>query len=148
MDLEAHPGNLYRRAKINLRELSNRHPSQFPIGPYQLRWPDGWHTIMRDLCQLVDDLALDTYWIAAREDGGVFQLVTMGMSPYAGMRLRGLQGPDPVGEAHRKSCVTCARCGGPGTLQRTGWVMTLCDACTPKVIAWNRARGDAPGCSK
>ena len=91
--------------------------------------PDGWFTILDNLCLLIRG--------RLKYEKGISQVVAVQIKEKFGELRFYYTGGDQyvaglVAMAEAMSTVTCENCGHPGESRRPGWVATLCDECNNK----------------
>ena len=81
---------------------------------------DGWYAIVAEVCRAVDDSEETVVWTQIKEKYGGLRMYHFGGSDF----VEGV-----VRMAEHMSYRTCERCGHPGSPNKSGWIMTLCDSC-------------------
>lgn len=122
------------------RDLLTKYPAIFGEDPNSPRramyWGiecgDGWANLLDDLCRDIQRY-IDTAhvqqvtFIQVKEKFGELRIYYTLIDKYVA---------DLVGEAARKSKLTCELCGEPGKCQKTpsGWIKTVCSDCLLKAM--------------
>ena len=142
---------MYKNLQSHLQELTSRFPKQFQLSKaISLGWPDGWHPLVRGVCEQVAVLAPDLYWIQIKEKFGGLRMYfpegpLLADNVSTGEIIAKLGGDTPLAQAVSKivddamsqSSHICAWCGSAGVRRREEtWIVTACDAC---LIQFRRA---------
>lgn len=147
-----HPGNIYQQWKRHLLLMKQRHPSQFEGQSISLAWPDGWHPLVERVCAALHARDPQVRWVQIKEKYGSLRMYFAGQPFRADVVIehKGLlsfysrerdRSHDPVlaliMDAEKESLKTCCRCSAPGHAHIfEGWVLTVCEACTPIIQAY------------
>jgi len=110
----------------------NTHRCNFHCG-------EGWKNIVNNLCEELLMVAPEVEVAQIKEKFGTLRFYIGGVHEDIYKQVHAL-----IGEAERKSAVTCEQCGEPGGMTSIGgWMQTLCPTCHQKKIARTKADYDA-----
>lgn len=94
---------------------------------------DGWYNLIREAAEKLEPLIVairmeypQEYFPRAAQVKEKFGTLRFYMSS-ATEEMDAI-----IGEAERKSAITCEECGKTGRLREGGWLLTLCDDCGEK----------------
>lgn len=152
-----HPGNIYGHYEAHVAELKALYPSQFSGPMTSCDWPDGWHSIVLDVCGFAAKTRPETRWLQIKEKYAGLRMYYAGGSFRAD--LRGTDGlvsvlmpregeqaapefQEMVTRSEALSLKTCCLCGAHDEGARvecrkfTSWLLTACERCLPLITAY------------
>ncbi|MGQ0619852.1 MAG: hypothetical protein ACT4QA_08050 [Panacagrimonas sp.] len=132
----SHPGNIYSDTHQRAA-LKARFPRQFACQHIGQDWPDGWHHLVTEVCEVVDRSGLDIRWSQLKEKFGGLKMYRTGHELNPSPALEQIQ--TLINQAEEKSLRTCCKCARVGdSTQVGGWWLTLCASCKPLVEAYKQ----------
>lgn len=136
MSRSPHPGNIYAAASLRAA-LKARFARQFDCHHIGQSWPDGWHHLVTDVCEMVDRSGLDLRWSQIKEKFGGLKMYRTGHDLDPSPALEQIQ--TLINQAEEKSLHTCCKCARRGdAVQIGGWRLTLCGDCQLQVEAYQQ----------
>jgi len=100
---------------------------------------EGWFGLLYDLSVALEKELLSWPLLSMLDSylqRGDYPFPTQIKEKYGTLRFYISHGSDKIwdliDEAEAKSAKTCERCGKPGKLRHSGWVLALCDSCEEK----------------
>lgn len=154
-----HPGDPYAHFAEYNAELKARYPGQFQGTNLGLCWPDGWQSLVADVCAYAAEHGIPVRWQQIKEKFGELRMygegggrrrdvhLDGGVLPFA---RSGSDGPAQttlaleakIREAQTASLRTCSRCGTADASAQVnrrvlaGRWFTACDRCDPEIRAY------------
>lgn len=110
-------------------KLVTKYPSQFSETgkspsesnmAFGIECGDGWYTIVAEVCAIVEYAEEAVTWTQIKEKYGGLRMYHFGGSDFVDGAIQ---------MAENMSYRTCERCGHPGSPNKSGWIVTLCDSC-------------------
>ncbi len=134
--------------EISQTELYKKYQSLFslkdnktePIGDYGIECGDGWFDILSSLCFMIvqeeqNIEGRNKYLISQNKEPQPYEpfRFTQIKEKFGGLRAYYYGGNDYIrGMVRMAECwsyKTCERCGEKGSVDKRGWILTLCDKC-------------------
>ena len=152
-----HPGNIYGHYEAHVAELKSLYSGQFSGRMISCDWPDGWHSIVLDVCEFAEKHYPETRWVQIKEKfaglrmyygGGSFRVDMQGAGRLISFRMpqeggqRAPEFEEVVCRAEALSLKTCCLCGAQGDADGVechkfgGWLLTACERCVPIINAY------------
>ncbi len=152
-----HPGDIFGHEAANVASVRALYPAQFS-GPFNnWGWPDGWHSIVLEVCAFAAHHRPETRWLQIKEKygslrmyyaGGGFRVDLRASEGLASALMPG-RGAQPAAEfkdivvrAEARSLKTCSLCGTHEEAARVerrsfcNWLITSCERCVPVITEY------------